>query len=92
MLHGDITQAQRDVTINHFRQKQFQVLIATDVAARGIDVSDIDLVVQYRPPHDAGEMSTRAGPRYRKHSPGMRGGPCGLWYVSLAQGLELCGS
>lgn len=56
VLHGDITQAQRDVTINHFRKKQFQVLIATDVAARGIDVSDIDLVVQYRPPHDAGEF------------------------------------
>lgn len=56
VLHGDISQAQRDVTINQFRNKQFQVLVATDVAARGIDVSDIDLVVQYRPPHDSGKV------------------------------------
>lgn len=55
VLHGDISQHQRDLTINQFRKKQFQVLIATDVAARGIDVSDIDLVVQYRPPNDSGE-------------------------------------
>lgn len=55
VLHGDISQHQRDLTINQFRNKQFQVLVATDVAARGIDVSDIDLVVQYRPPRDSGE-------------------------------------
>lgn len=57
VLHGDITQAQRDITIKQFRNKQFQVLVATDVAARGIDVSDIDLVVQYRPPLDSGKSS-----------------------------------
>lgn len=57
VLHGDISQNQRDITINQFRKKQFQVLVATDVAARGIDVSDIDLVVQYRPPRDSGTAS-----------------------------------
>lgn len=55
VLHGDISQHQRDLTIKAFRAKGFQVLVATDVAARGIDVSDIDLVVQYRPPRDTGE-------------------------------------
>lgn len=57
MLHGDISQHQRDQTIKAFRAKGFQVLVATDVAARGIDVSDIDLVVQYRPPRDPGKTS-----------------------------------
>lgn len=57
MLHGDISQHQRDQTIKAFRAKGFQVLVATDVAARGIDVSDIDLVVQYRPPRDPGTVS-----------------------------------
>lgn len=56
MLHGDISQHQRDLTINQFRKNQFQVLVATDVAARGIDVSSVDLVVQYRPPRDPGEF------------------------------------
>ncbi len=56
VLHGDISQHQRDQTIKAFRAKGFQVLVATDVAARGIDVSDIDLVVQYRPPRDTGEL------------------------------------
>lgn len=55
VLHGDISQHQRDQTIKAFRAKGFQVLVATDVAARGIDVSDIDLVVQYRPPRDPGK-------------------------------------
>lgn len=54
VLHGDISQHQRDLTINQFRKNQFQVLVATDVAARGIDVSNVDLVVQYRPPRDSG--------------------------------------
>lgn len=59
VLHGDISQNQRDITINQFRKKQFQVLVATDVAARGIDVSDIDLVVQYRPPRDSGKGGSK---------------------------------
>lgn len=59
VLHGDISQHQRDLTIKAFRAKGFQVLVATDVAARGIDVSDIDLVVQYRPPRDPGKLYVR---------------------------------
>ena len=50
VLHGDIGQNQRDSTLKQFRNGGFQVLVATDVAARGIDISGIDLVVQYRVP------------------------------------------
>lgn len=43
-LHGDITQAQREMTLSGFRDGRFNVLIATDVAARGLDVPNVDLV------------------------------------------------
>ena len=49
-LHGDIPQGQREVTMAAFRKKQFRVLVATDVAARGLDVNGIELVVQLDPP------------------------------------------
>ncbi|KAG5192078.1 P-loop containing nucleoside triphosphate hydrolase protein [Tribonema minus] len=61
VLHGDIGQNQREVTIGQFRKSQFQVLVATDVAARGIDISEIDLVVQYRPPTDPDTYVHRSG-------------------------------
>ena len=57
-LHGDVSQKQRDATLNAFRQGAFNVLVATDVAARGIDVQDVDLVIQLSPPRDPGK-STR---------------------------------
>ena len=43
-LHGDISQAQREKTLSRFRSGKFSVLIATDVAARGLDIPDVDLV------------------------------------------------
>jgi ATP-dependent RNA helicase DDX21 len=61
VLHGDIGQKQREVTIGQFRKGAFQVLVATDVAARGIDISHIDLVVQYRPPSDPDTYVHRSG-------------------------------
>lgn len=61
VLHGDVSQAQREVTLSMFRQGQFQVLVATDVAARGLDISGVDVVVQYRVPHDTGSYIHRAG-------------------------------
>merc|ERR1719440_1102398 len=48
VLHGDIGQSQREATLAQFRRGQFSVLVATDVAARGIDVKGVDLVVQFR--------------------------------------------
>ena len=47
-LHGDIPQAQREQTLDGFRSGKFSVLVATDVAARGLDISGIELVVQVR--------------------------------------------
>ena len=54
-LHGDVGQKQRDATLNAFRAGSFNVLVATDVAARGIDISDVDVVVQFGPPRDTGK-------------------------------------
>ena len=53
-LHGDVGQKQRDATLNAFRAGAFNVLVATDVAARGIDINDVDVVVQFGPPRDTG--------------------------------------
>src|SRR5690606_17605418 len=46
-LHGDLKQSQRNYVMTRFRNKQLTVLIATDVAARGLDVSDVELVINY---------------------------------------------
>lgn len=46
-LHGDIPQQQRELTLERFRQGKFSVLVATDVAARGLDIPNVDLVVHY---------------------------------------------
>jgi ATP-dependent RNA helicase DeaD len=60
-LHGDMKQAQRDQVMAGFRNGQIDVLIATDVAARGIDVEDIDLVVNYDVPQDVENYVHRIG-------------------------------
>jgi ATP-dependent RNA helicase DDX21 len=57
-IHGDVGQKQRDATLNAFRTGAFNVLVATDVAARGIDISDVDLVVQFDPPRDVDTYGT----------------------------------
>lgn len=51
-LHGDLTQSQRDVVMNRFRGGNLDVLIATDVAARGIDVENVEAVINYDIPQD----------------------------------------
>ena len=60
-LHGDVGQQQRDATLNAFRQGAFNVLVATDVAARGIDIKDVDLVIQFDPPRDVDTYVHRSG-------------------------------
>ena len=60
-LHGDIAQAQRTRIINRFKAHRFPVLLATDVAARGIDISDLDCVINYALPHDADIYIHRIG-------------------------------
>lgn len=49
-LHGDIPQKQREITLKGFRNGTFKVLVATNVAARGLDIPEVDLVVQSSPP------------------------------------------
>lgn len=51
-LHGDLKQSQRNYVMTRFRNKQLKLLIATDVAARGLDVSDVELIVNYDLPNE----------------------------------------
>jgi ATP-dependent RNA helicase DeaD len=60
-LHGDLTQQQRDTVMGQFREKTLQLLIATDVAARGIDVKDITHVINYELPDDIEVYTHRSG-------------------------------
>jgi ATP-dependent RNA helicase DeaD len=60
-LHGDLTQAQRDKVMARFREKNLQLLIATDVAARGIDVRGITHVINYELPDDMEVYTHRSG-------------------------------
>jgi ATP-dependent RNA helicase DeaD len=60
-LHGDLTQQQRDNVMSQFRDKTLQLLIATDVAARGIDVKDITHVINYELPDDVEVYTHRSG-------------------------------
>jgi ATP-dependent RNA helicase DeaD len=60
-LHGDLTQAQRDKVMGEFREKTLQLLIATDVAARGIDVQGITHVINYELPDDVEVYTHRSG-------------------------------
>jgi ATP-dependent RNA helicase DeaD len=60
-LHGDLTQQQRDTVMGQFRDRTLQLLIATDVAARGIDVKDITHVINYELPDDIEVYTHRSG-------------------------------
>lgn len=60
-LHGDLSQAQRDLTMQKFRQHRTQLLVATDVAARGLDVDDLTHVINYGLPDDVENYTHRSG-------------------------------
>lgn len=60
-LHGGMSQAQRTRVMNKFKQAEFEFLVATDVAARGIDVDDLELVVNYDLPYDVEDYVHRIG-------------------------------
>jgi ATP-dependent RNA helicase DeaD len=60
-LHGDLTQQQRDKVMGRFREKSLQLLIATDVAARGIDVQGVTHVINYELPDDTEVYTHRSG-------------------------------
>lgn len=60
-LHGDLSQQQRDLTMQKFRQHTVQLLVATDVAARGLDVDDLTHVINYGLPDDVENYTHRSG-------------------------------
>jgi ATP-dependent RNA helicase DeaD len=60
-LHGDLSQAQRDQVMSKFRIKNLQILVATDVAARGLDVTDLSHVINYNLPDETAAYTHRSG-------------------------------
>jgi len=60
-LHGDMTQMMRDRVMKRFRDRKIELLVATDVAARGLDVDDLEIVFNYELPHDAEDYVHRIG-------------------------------
>lgn len=60
-LHGELSQAQRDTVMKKFREKNLQLLVATDVAARGLDVNDLTHVINYGLPDDIATYTHRSG-------------------------------
>ncbi|WRS26656.1 DEAD/DEAH box helicase [Oscillospiraceae bacterium MB08-C2-2] len=70
-IHGDLRQSQRDKVMRRYRDKKVRVLVATDVAARGIDVSGIDVVVNYDIPSDSDSYVHRIGRTGRANNSGV---------------------
>jgi len=70
-LHGDLSQAQRDTVMQKFRNRNIQLLVATDVAARGLDVSDLTHVINYNLPDDVEVYTHRSGRTGRANKKGV---------------------
>src|SRR3712207_9252535 len=60
-MHSDLDQAQRDDIMFKFKSGQLDVLVATDIVARGIDIDEISMVINYDVPHDAKDYVHRSG-------------------------------
>src|SRR5437762_6812149 len=80
-LHGDMNQVQRDRVMNRFRKSGLEFLVATDVAARGIDVDDVQVVFNYDLPYDVEDYVHRIGRTGRKGRSGRA--------ISFASGREV---
>ena len=83
IIHGDINQAQREATISAFRNGKIKCLVATDVAARGLDIPSVDLVIQSEPPKDIDSYIHRAGRTARAG----RSGTCITLYTRYTECL-----
>ncbi len=70
-LHGDLSQAQRDMVMRKFRNKKIMILVATDVAARGIDVNELTHVINHRLPDQIESYTHRSGRTGRAGSKGI---------------------
>src|SRR6185436_1104155 len=80
-LHGDMNQVQRDRVMGRFRKSGLEFLVATDVAARGIDVDDVEVVFNYDLPYDGEDYVHRIGRTGRKGRSGRA--------ISFAAGREV---
>lgn len=69
-IHSDLEQTDRERVLNLFRSRKMNVLVATDILSRGIDIEDIDLVINYDVPHDAEDYVHRIGRTARAESNG----------------------
>ncbi len=87
-LHGDLTQQQRDKVMGRFRTKSLQLLIATDVAARGIDVDGVTHVINYELPDDMEVYTHRSGRTGRAGKTGVCVSICHSREVYKIRGLE----
>lgn len=70
-MHSDLDQAQRDHVMHEFRNERVDILVATDIVARGIDIDDITLVINYDVPYDAEDYVHRIGRTARAGDSGM---------------------
>jgi len=70
-IHSDLEQKERETVMQKFRNKEIQVLVATDVVSRGIDVENIDMVLNYDVPNDAEDYIHRIGRTARAAASGV---------------------
>lgn len=70
-IHSDLEQKQREEVLRQFRNRSFQLLVATDIISRGIDIEDIDLIVNFDVPHDPEDYVHRIGRTARAQSDGV---------------------
>lgn len=96
VLHGNRKQAERDKAMSSFRSGDAPILVATDVAGRGLDVTDISLVVNYAPPEDGQSYVHRIGRTARAGRKGasvtlLRKGPDGQAMIFVAQVMRRTG-
>lgn len=76
-MHSDLEQCQRDAIMHKFRNGRINILVATDIVARGIDIDDIRLVINYDVPHDSEDYVHRIGRTARANNDG-----CAITFVS----------
>mgnify|MGYP000181738112 CR=1 FL=1 len=76
-MHSDLDQSQREAIMHEFRNGRINMLVATDIVARGIDIDDIRLVINYDVPHDSEDYVHRIGRTARANNDG-----CAITFVS----------
>ena len=77
-MHSDLDQAQRDVVMREFKSGRIDILVATDIVSRGIDIDDIRLVINYDAPHDCEDYVHRIGRTARAGADG-----CAITFVAV---------